>query len=100
MRVSNVLGFFLVEQAENPTFRADFGKNRQVESYFRGTFQEQLASQQEHRHYCSTTYGDNATHDKSAALHSYFSLFTAKVLWFRNSEQREEKSHSPVAFQS
>ena len=58
-------------------------------------FREQLASQQEHRHYCSTTYGDNATHDKGAALHSYFSLFTAKVLRCGNSEQREEKSHPP-----
>ena len=30
MRVSKVLRFFFVEQVENPTFRAEFGKNRQV----------------------------------------------------------------------
>ena len=30
LRVSIVLRFFFVEQGENPTFRADFGKNRQV----------------------------------------------------------------------
>ena len=29
MRASKVLGFFLVEQDKNPTFRADFGKNQQ-----------------------------------------------------------------------
>lgn len=32
LRVSKVLGFFLVGQAENPTFRADFCKNRQVKT--------------------------------------------------------------------
>ena len=32
LRVSKVLGFFLAEQAENPTFRADFSKNRQVKT--------------------------------------------------------------------
>ena len=30
LRVSKVFGFFFVEQGENPTFRADFGKIRQV----------------------------------------------------------------------
>ena len=34
LRVSKVLGFFLVEQAENPTFRTDFCKNRQVKTCF------------------------------------------------------------------
>ena len=32
MRVSKVLRFFFVEQGENPTFRADFSKNRQVKT--------------------------------------------------------------------
>jgi hypothetical protein len=32
LRVSKVLDFFLVGQAENPTFRADFCKKRQVKT--------------------------------------------------------------------
>ena len=34
MRVSRVLRFFFVEQGENPTFRADFGKNRQAKTCY------------------------------------------------------------------
>ena len=34
MRVSKVLGFFLFEQGEISTFRADFGKNQQVKTWF------------------------------------------------------------------
>lgn len=37
---------------------------------------------------------------RGAALHSYFYLFMAKVLRFWNIEQREEKTHPPVAYQS
>ena len=41
-------------------------------------FREQLASQQEHRHYCSTTYGDNATHDKGCCTPLIFLSFHGK----------------------
>ena len=34
MRVSKVLGFFLFEQGEISTFRADFCKNQQVKTWF------------------------------------------------------------------
>ena len=34
MRVSIVLRFFFVKQGENPTFRADFGKNRQAKTCY------------------------------------------------------------------
>ena len=61
---------------------------------------EQLPSQQEHRHYGSTTYGDNATHDKGAALHSYFSLFTAKGLVVSEWRTEGRETHPPVAFLS
>lgn len=34
MRVSKVLGFFLFEQGEISTFRADYGKNQQVKTLY------------------------------------------------------------------
>ena len=40
MRASKVLGFFLVEQDKNPTFRADFGKKSTSIDSLLGTFWE------------------------------------------------------------
>ena len=48
----------------------------------------------------ASTYGDNATHDKGAALHSYFSLFTAKGLVVSEWRTEGRETHPPVAFLS
>ena len=94
MRVSKVFGFFLVEQGENPTFRADFSKKSTSIDLLLGTFWEQLNNVDRHFPSIATKYHHPLTF--SVEMHSTFVMVNESFSVESSSLQDEVRYIRPI----